>query len=101
MEEFLEALRGEKSDITLKARCDRLLVERGVKADTSMMSRLLPPPRRHAQKKTLIARERDRADITRHRARWRSRQKRVDASWLVFIDETPAFAGAGSGPKPT
>jgi transposase len=49
---------------------------------------LLPPPRRHAQKKTLIARERDRADITRHRARWRSRQKRVDVSRLVFIDET-------------
>ena len=37
--EFLEALRGEKSDITLKALCDRLLAERGVKADTSMMSR--------------------------------------------------------------
>ena len=35
--EFLEALRGEKSDIT--ALCDRLLAERGVKADTSMMSR--------------------------------------------------------------
>ena len=30
---------------------------RGVKADTSMMSRFLPPHRRHAQKKTLIARE--------------------------------------------
>ena len=86
--EFLEALRGEKSDITLKALCDRLLAERGVKADTSMMSRFFPPHRRHAQKKMLIARERDRADITRHRARWRSRQKRVDASRLVFIDET-------------
>jgi transposase len=36
--EFLEALRGKKSDITLKALCDRLLAERGVK-DTSMMSR--------------------------------------------------------------
>ena len=37
--EFLEALRGKKSDITLKALCDRLLAERGAKADTSMMSR--------------------------------------------------------------
>jgi len=36
---ILEALRGDKSDITLKALCHRLLVERGVKADTSMMSR--------------------------------------------------------------
>src|SRR5271165_4612096 len=37
--EFLEAARTEKSDITLQALCDRLLSERGVKADTSMMSR--------------------------------------------------------------
>ena len=36
---FLEALRAEKSDITLQALCDCLLAERGVKADTSMMSR--------------------------------------------------------------
>ena len=28
-----------KSDITLKALCDRLLAERGVRADTAMMSR--------------------------------------------------------------
>jgi transposase len=37
--EFLEAARTEKSDITLQALCDRLLSERDVKADTSMMSR--------------------------------------------------------------
>jgi transposase len=37
--EFLEALRAEKSDITLQALCHRLLAARGVKADTSMMSR--------------------------------------------------------------
>jgi transposase len=36
---FLEAARAEKSDVTLQALCDRLSVERGVKADTSMMSR--------------------------------------------------------------
>ena len=36
--EFLEALRAEKSDITLKALCDQL-AERGVRADTAMMSR--------------------------------------------------------------
>ena len=32
---FLEAARAEKSDVTLQALCDRLLPERGVKADTS------------------------------------------------------------------
>jgi transposase len=31
--EFLEALRTEKSDITLQALCDRLLAECGVRAD--------------------------------------------------------------------
>jgi transposase len=36
---FLEAALAEKSDITLQSLCDRLLAERGVKADTSMMSR--------------------------------------------------------------
>ena len=37
--DFLEAARAEKSDVTLQALCDRLSAERGVKADTSMMSR--------------------------------------------------------------
>ena len=37
--QFLEAARAEKSDLTLQALCDRLSAERGVKADTSMMSR--------------------------------------------------------------
>jgi transposase len=37
--DFLEASRAEKADITLQALCDRLLSDRGVKADTSMMSR--------------------------------------------------------------
>jgi transposase len=36
---FLEAARAEKSDVTLQVLCDRLSAERGVKADTSMMSR--------------------------------------------------------------
>ena len=37
--DFLEAARAEKSDGTLQDLCDRLGSERGVKADTSMMSR--------------------------------------------------------------
>ena len=36
---FLETARIEKSDITLQALCNRLSAERGVRADTSMMSR--------------------------------------------------------------
>jgi len=37
--EFLEAARAEKPDVTLQELCDRLSSEKGVKADTSMMSR--------------------------------------------------------------
>src|SRR5580700_4075935 len=37
--DFLQAAQTEKTDITLSALCDRLLCERGVKSDTSMMSR--------------------------------------------------------------
>ena len=36
---FIEAVRHDKPDITLQGLCDRLMAERGVKADTSMMSR--------------------------------------------------------------
>jgi hypothetical protein len=37
--DFLEPARTEKPDLALQALCDRLLVERGVNADTSMMGR--------------------------------------------------------------
>lgn len=37
--DFLEAARVEKPDITLQGLCNRLLSERGVRADASMMSR--------------------------------------------------------------
>jgi hypothetical protein len=49
---------------------------------------LLSPDRRHVQKKTLVAREQDRADISRHRKRWRAYQGLIDPGRLVFIDET-------------
>ena len=63
---------------------------------------VLPPDRRHAQKKTLVACERDRPAISRHRARWRTYQGRIDPSRLIFIDETLGSSPrAGSGPKPT
>ena len=61
---------------------------------------LFSPDRRYAQKKTLVAREQDRPDISRHRKRWRTYQGLIDPRRLIFIDETPAFAGAGCGPRP-
>ena len=86
--EFLEAARSEKSDITLQALCDRLLSERGVKADTSMMSRFFRRIGVTLKKKTLVAREQDRPDISRHRRRWRAYQGLIDPRRLVFLDET-------------
>ncbi|HTV33801.1 MAG TPA: IS630 family transposase [Methylocella sp.] len=85
--EFLEAARAEKSDVTLQDLCDRLSSEKGVKADTSMMSRFFRKIG-VTLKKTLVAREQDRADISRHRTRWRTYQRRIDPARLVFIDET-------------
>jgi putative transposase len=35
-----------------------------------------------------VARERDRADISRRRGQWRNHQGRIDPARLVFIDET-------------
>ena len=52
-------------------------------------------------KKSLRASEQDRTDIARRREQWKKYQGRLDARRLVFIDETPACAGAGSGRKPT
>jgi putative transposase len=37
---------------------------------------------------TLIAAERDRPDIARHRARWTKHRRLIDPSRLVFIDDT-------------
>jgi hypothetical protein len=34
------------------------------------------------------AREQDRPDVARRRARWKRHQHRIDAGRLVFIDET-------------
>jgi transposase len=35
-----------------------------------------------------VAREQERADVSRRRAQWRKHQKRIDPARLVFIDET-------------
>ena len=76
------------------------LAERGTPASYGAVWRFS----RHAgitSKKTLHASEQDRADIAHRRARWKTHQGRLDPRRLVFLDETPAFAGAGSGPRPT
>jgi transposase len=52
-------------------------------------------------KKSLYAEEATRPDIARKRRWWQRIQARIEVSRLVFIDETPAFAGAGSGSRPT
>ena len=86
--DFLEAARAEKSDITLQALCDRLSCRARGQSRHLDDEPLLSPDRRHGQKKTLVAREQDRPDISRHRKRWRTYQGLIDPRRLVFIDET-------------
>src|ERR1700722_4743153 len=75
--DFLEAVRAEKSDVTLQALCDRLLCERGVKSDTSMMSRFF---RRLGECQEFRAWGHNRADGGRI---WRSRRTRWTIFWLA------------------
>ena len=49
---------------------------------------LLRPPRDHFQKKVLHASEQDRPDVAAAREALKAEQPRLDASRLVFIDET-------------
>jgi hypothetical protein len=63
------------------------LAGRGLKVDYRSVWNFV-----HAEKlgfkKTVVASERDRPDVARRRARWKSRQSRIDPQRLVFIDAT-------------
>jgi transposase len=85
---FIEVALADKPDITLAALCRRLAAALGVKADTSMMSSFLRREGVTFKKKTLVAREQDRGDVSRRRAQWQRYQGRIDPARLVFIDET-------------
>ena len=65
----------------------RELAVRGVKTDVRAVWTFV-----HAEglsfKKTLRPAEQDRPDVARKRLRWKAHQGRIDASRLVFIDET-------------
>ena len=65
----------------------RELAARGVKTDVRAVWTFV-----HAEglsfKKTLRPAEQDRRDVARKRLRWKAHQGRIDASRLVFIDET-------------
>ena len=74
-------------DITLAALSLRLLEERGVKADTGMLSRFFRAEG-ISFKKTVLPAEQERPDIARKRARWRRYQDKIAPERLVFIDET-------------
>jgi len=50
--------------------------------------------------KSLYAAEQDRLDVVEARRLFIRRQPALDPNRLIFIDETPACAGASSGPVP-
>ena len=60
------------------------LAQRGLTADYRTMWRFV-----HGEGlsfKTVLAREQDRPDVARRRARWRQYQQRIDPKRLVFLD---------------
>ena len=85
---WLLAVLAEDPGITLEALSRRLAAERGVRADTSMLSRFFRKEGMSLRKKTLHTSEQDRPDVARRRAQWRKYQGRIDPRRLVFIDET-------------
>jgi hypothetical protein len=85
--EFLEAPRTEEPDITPQALCDRLLAERGVRTGTSMRAASSAASASRSKKDAHWAGAGP-SGPRRHRTRWRTHQKRVDPSRVVFIDET-------------
>ena len=64
------------------------LIDRGTRASRDAVWRFLAKERQTFKKKSLRAAEQDRPDVAYRRARWRRHQQRVEASRLVFIDET-------------
>jgi transposase len=86
--DFVETVPREQPDITLAELSRRLARERDVKADTSMLSRFLCREGITLKKRTLVASERDRVDVSRRRDQWRQYQDRIDPDGLDFIDET-------------
>ncbi|MGB0904136.1 MAG: IS630 family transposase, partial [Mangrovicoccus sp.] len=64
-----------------------LLAERGVTVSHDTVWRFLRNCG-FSFKKTLVADERERADVKRRRERWQRHQDKIDPARLVFIDET-------------
>lgn len=80
--------RAAAQGITLQALWERLAADRGVRADTSMLSPFFRREGISFKKKTLHASEQERPDVARRGAQWRKYQHRIDSRRLVFIDET-------------
>ncbi len=64
------------------------LAERGLRVDYRSVWAFVRAEKLTHKKKTLIASERDRADVARRRAQWLRHRGDVDPKRLVFIDET-------------
>ena len=98
MQDWLLLQVEDHPDQTLDTLCSRLLAEKAVSADPSMIS-LFFQEDRHQLKKTLFVNvvwlragrdrvEQDSSDVTYRRNQWRRYQKTISTDRLVFIDET-------------
>ncbi|MBV1830070.1 IS630 family transposase [Komagataeibacter sp. AV436] len=84
---WLRAVIDAEPDITLAALSIRLRDERGVQADTGMLSRFFQSEG-ISFKKSVLPCEQDRPDVARKRRFWKRDQADIDPTRLVFIDET-------------
>lgn len=100
--DFIAAIIEAKSEITLLGLSERLVAEKGVRADASMLWRFMKAEGL-SFKKSLFAEEQERPDVAAKRRAWRRRQRYFSAERLVFIDETGAATNMvrrhGWGPK--
>ncbi|MEQ1785267.1 MAG: IS630 family transposase [Hyphomonadaceae bacterium] len=87
--DWLLALRRKENDLTLEAVSARLLQEKGVRADASMLSRFFASEGISFKKKTVHASEQERPDVAEARVEWRRMQPDLQGR-LIFLDETGA-----------
>ena len=85
--DFVRACFAAQPDLTLRDLQARLLAERGVKVSYGAVWDFV-----HSEglsyKKTAFASQQNRPAVARRRVQWRKYQGRIEASRLVFIDET-------------
>jgi hypothetical protein len=86
--DFLLPLIEADPDMTIERMRERLLEDRGVRANTGTIWTFLDRCRLTFKTKSAHASEQERPDVLKRREEWFDGQLDLDPSQLVFIDET-------------